>query len=122
MTRYLMHPMTTDPGAFGFNSEDATPPSHGARMEPSCALLPNQQRVVAEHAECVDRLRKLQAFIADADGPFQTLCDEEQRRLVHQEDVMNELAIVLAQRVAAFRPGTYWVVGCELRTRPESRE
>ena len=40
MTRYLMHPMTTDPLGFGFNTEDATPPSHGARTEPSSTLLP----------------------------------------------------------------------------------
>lgn len=68
-------------------------------------LQPHQQRVVDEHAECLERLRKLRAFIANTDGPFQTLCDEEQRRLVHQEDVMNELGIVLAERVAAFTPG-----------------
>ena len=79
-------------------------------------LAPHQQRVVAEHAECVDRLRKLQAFIANTDGPFQTLCDEEQRRLVHQEDVMNELGIVLAERVAAFTPGAR-CIGCEVHTK-----
>ena len=116
MTRYLTHPMTTDPRGFGFNTEDATPPSHGARTEPSSTLLPHQQRVVDEHAECVDRLRKLQAFIANTDGPFQTLCDEEQRRLVHQEGVMNEIGIVLAERVAAFTPGAR-CIGCEVHTK-----
>lgn len=84
--------------------------------EPATTLLPHQQRVVDEHAECVDRLRKLQAFIANTDGPFQTLCDEEQRRLVHQEDVMNELGIVLAERVAAFTPGAR-CIGCEVHTK-----
>ena len=116
MTRYLMHPMTTDPRVFGFNTEDATPPSHGARTEPNSTLLPHQQRVVAEHAECVDRLRKLQAFIANTDGPFQNLCDEERRRLVRQEDVMNELGIVLAERVAAFTQGAR-CIGCEVHTK-----
>ena len=79
-------------------------------------LAPHQQRVVDEHAECLERLRKLRAFIANTDGPFQTLCDEEQRRLVHQEDVMNELVIVLAERVAAFTPGAR-CIGCELRAK-----
>lgn len=117
MTRYLLHPMTTDPRVFGFNTEDATPPSHGARTEPNGTLLPHQQRVVAEHAECVDRLRKLQAFIANTDGQFQTLCDEEQRRLVRQEELMNELGIVLAERVAAFTQGAR-CIGCEVHTTP----
>ena len=80
-------------------------------------LAPHQQRVVDEHAECVDRLRKLQAFIANTDGPFQNLCDEEQRRLVRQEELMNELGIVLAERVAAFTQGAR-CIGCEVHTTP----
>ena len=79
-------------------------------------LAPHQQRVVDEHAECLERLRKLQAFIANTDGPFQNLCDEERRRLVRQEDVMNELAIVLAERVAAFTKGAR-CIGCEVHTK-----
>lgn len=31
-------------------------------------LQPHQQRVVDEHAECLERLRKLRAFIADEKG------------------------------------------------------
>ena len=76
---------------------------------------------MAEHAECVERLRKLQSFIADKDGPFPTLCPEEQRRLAHQEDVMNELGIVLALRVAAFTPNAI-CIGCELRIVPPKRD
>ena len=47
MTRYLMHPMTTDPRVFGFNTEDATPPSHGARTEPNSTLLPQPASIAA---------------------------------------------------------------------------
>ena len=103
MTRYLMHPMTTDPRVFGFNTEDATPPSHGARAEPNSTLLQHQQRVVDEHAECLERLRKLRAFIGDAKGPFRQLDDAERYRLMRQEYVMTELATVLTERVAAFQ-------------------
>ncbi len=67
-------------------------------------FAPHQQRVVDEHAECLERLRKLRAFIGDAKGPFRQLDDAERHRLMHQEDVMTELATVLAERVAAFQP------------------
>lgn len=67
-------------------------------------LAPHQQRVVDEHAECLERLRKLRAFIGDAKGPFRQLDDAERHRLMRQEDVMTELATVLAERVAAFQP------------------
>ena len=79
-------------------------------------LQPHQQRVVDEHAECLDRLRKLRAFIGDAKGPFRQLDDAERHRLMHQEDVMNELVIVLAERVAAFTPGAR-CIGCEVHTK-----
>lgn len=67
-------------------------------------LAPHQQRVVDEHAELLERLRKLRAFIADSKGPFHTLDDAERHRLAHQEEVMTDLAMVLAERVAAFMP------------------
>lgn len=67
-------------------------------------LAPHQQRVVDEHADLLDRLRKLRAFIADEKGPFRSLDTAERRRLMHQEDVMTDLAIVLAERIAAFMP------------------
>ena len=66
-------------------------------------LAPHQQRVVDEHAECLERLRKLRAFIADEKGLFRQLDDAERHRLMHQEDVMTDLATVLAERVAAFQ-------------------
>lgn len=67
-------------------------------------LQPHQQRVVDEHAECLERLRKLRAFIADEKGPFRSLDRAKRQRLLRQEDVMTELAMVLAERVAAFIP------------------
>ena len=72
-------------------------------MTTTTTLQPHQQRVVDEHAECLERLRKLRAFIGDAKGPFRQLDDAERHRLMHQEDVMTELATVLAERVAAFQ-------------------
>ena len=51
-------------------------------------LAPHQQRVVDEHAECLERLRKLRAFIGDAKGPFRQLDDAERHRLMHQEGVI----------------------------------
>ena len=67
-------------------------------------LQPHQQRVVDEHAECLERLRKLRAFIADEKGPFRSLDRAERKRLLRQEEVMTDLAMVLAERVAAFIP------------------
>ena len=67
-------------------------------------LQPHQQRVVDEHAECLERLRKLRNFIADEKGPFRSLDRAERKRLLRQEEVMTDLAMVLAERVAAFMP------------------
>ena len=67
-------------------------------------LAPHQQRVVDEHAELLERLCKLRAFIADDKGPFRRLDDAERHRLMRQEEVMTELAENLAERVAAFTP------------------
>ena len=72
--------------------------------EPATTLQPHQQRRVDEHSELLERLRKLRAFIGDAKGPFRQLDDAERHRLMHPEDVMTELATVLAERVAAFQP------------------
>ena len=67
-------------------------------------LAPHQQRVVDEHADLLDRLRKLRAFIGDEKGLFRSLDTAERHRLMHQEDVMTDLAMVLAERIAAFLP------------------
>ena len=67
-------------------------------------LAQHQQRVVGEHAECLERLRKLRAFIGDAKGPFRNLDRAECKRLLRQEEVMTDLAMVLAERIAAFMP------------------
>lgn len=73
-------------------------------MTTTTTLQPHQQRVVDEHAECLERLRKLRAFIADEKGPFRSLDRAERKRLIRQEDVMTDLAMVLAERIAAFIP------------------
>lgn len=67
-------------------------------------LAPHQQRVVDEHADLLERLRKLRAFIGDEKGLFRSLDTAERHRLMHQEDVMTDLAMVLAERIAAFLP------------------
>lgn len=68
----------------------------------AATLQPHQQRVVDEHAETLERLRKLRAFIADEKGPYRSLPPAEQIRLARQEDVMTELVEILAERIAAF--------------------
>ena len=101
MTRYLMHPMTTDPRVFGFNTEDATPPIHGARTEPNSTLLPHQQRVLDEKAARDGEISRLDAFI-NAGPIFATLPTDEQARLRRQLDVMRELSVILGERIANF--------------------
>ena len=63
---------------------------------------PHEQRVVDELAELLDRLRKLRAFIGDKLGRWSTLPVAEKARMQHQEAVMSELAIILAERIDAF--------------------
>ena len=67
-------------------------------------LAPHQQRVVDEHADLLERLRKLRAFIGDEKGLFRSLDTAERHRLMHQDGVMTDLAMVLAERIAAFLP------------------
>lgn len=73
-------------------------------MTAAATLQPHQQRAVDEHAELLERLRKLRAFIADEKRPYRNLPRDERRRLMRQEDIMTELAMVLAERIAAFLP------------------
>ena len=64
------------------------------------SLQPHQRRVVVEHAEYVDRINKLQAFI---DGPIYKGVDiEEQDRLSKQLAIMVQLRDILEQRIEAF--------------------
>lgn len=65
-------------------------------------LQPHQQRVVAEHTELLGRLNALRQFIGAEKGPFRSLDRDERKRLRRQEEVMTELAEVLAERIAAF--------------------
>ncbi len=69
--------------------------------EPTSTLQPFQQRVVAEKMEREQEIARLQAFIRDGDA-FATLPVEEQARLRRQLDVMHELVVVLADRIANF--------------------
>ena len=63
-------------------------------------MQPHQQRVVEERAELEDKLGKLQTFILSE--RFVSVPDDEQGRMVLQHHIMNALALVLEQRIAAF--------------------
>ena len=61
---------------------------------------PHQQRVVDERAELVDKITKLDSFVAGS--MFSTLVMEEQGRLSKQLEVMRDYATVLQARIDAF--------------------
>ena len=65
-------------------------------------LQPHQQRVVNERDDLQDRIEKLVAFI-DASPIFRTVGEEEQVRLLHQQDYMGNYLNVLNLRIAAFK-------------------
>lgn len=60
-----------------------------------------QQRVIAEHADLVEKHGKLFAFIYD-NPIYLTLPVEEQERQRKQMDLQGQLCDILAQRIAAF--------------------
>ena len=64
-------------------------------------LAPHQLRVVAERNELQSRLEKLAAFISSSPN-FRTVDEEEQIRLLHQQDYMGNYLNVLNLRIAAF--------------------
>jgi len=66
----------------------------------SPTLLPHQQRVVVEHADLDDRLKKLQAFLPT--DTFATLDADEQERLHAQVAAMCDYSNVLSERIDAF--------------------
>lgn len=64
------------------------------------AYAPHQQRVVDERAELVDKITKLDSFVAGS--MFSTLVMEEQGRLSKQLEIMRDYATVLQARIDAF--------------------
>lgn len=63
-------------------------------------LQPHQQRVVQEKQELDERLSKLHSFLGSQ--VFNSLDADEQSRLRRQADLMNQLSIVLGERIAKF--------------------
>jgi len=63
-------------------------------------MEPHQQRVVDEKNELDERLAKLNEF--GKGEIFPTLPEAEQARLKKQSGLMDELSVVLAERIAAF--------------------
>ncbi len=70
--------------------------------EPATGLQPHQQRVIAERADLQERLDKLTLFINTQ--AFLGIQYAEQRRLIRQQGLMQELRDVLDERIAAFKP------------------
>lgn len=65
-------------------------------------LLPYQERVVAEHADLLERMDKLTDFIA---GPiFKQLPEVDQYLLCSQYTAMSEYARILCKRISRFEP------------------
>jgi hypothetical protein len=61
---------------------------------------PHQERVVAEEAQLVERLDKLEAFLHD--DRFVKLADEDKELLERQVRLMREYADILKERIARF--------------------
>lgn len=70
--------------------------------EPATTLQPHQQRVLDEHAELAERLRKLGKFITDTPAVFLALPLEEQDLLHQQHAAMTQYHDILVQRIAGF--------------------
>lgn len=62
--------------------------------------VPHQRRVLIERNELVSKLRKLQAFIGG--DVYQSLDQQEQKRLGMQQDAMSTYADILNDRIKAF--------------------
>lgn len=65
------------------------------------ALLPHQQRVVAERNEVAARMEKLAVFIIE-DPAYRELHQAEKDRLNRQGEIMGQYVQVLDERIAAF--------------------
>ena len=64
-------------------------------------MQPYQERVISEKADLDKRIDNLADFIQDNDI-FLDLDEAEQDRMNRQLDIMNDLADVLGERIAAF--------------------
>lgn len=65
------------------------------------ALAPHQQRVVDEKADLDKRATALSQFIG-CNPLFQTLPEDEQKRMETQNSLQWQLSKVLGERIAAF--------------------
>lgn len=65
-------------------------------------MQPYQQRVIAERAECHERIERL--FVFTGAQAMRGLDLDEQMRLVRQLNLMRQLRDVLDERIAAFKP------------------
>jgi hypothetical protein len=70
--------------------------------QPAPDLQPHQQRVIAVRDELRERIIKLTCFINTQE--FLGIQYAEQRRLIRQATLMNELREVLDERIAVFKP------------------
>jgi len=59
-----------------------------------------QQRVYAQHEELMKRREKLEMFVQSI--KFSILPREEQGRILHQSQIMEQYANILGERIAAF--------------------
>lgn len=65
-------------------------------------MQPYQRRVIAERAECHERIERL--FVFTGTQAMRDLDLHEQMRLVRQLNLMRQLRDVLDERIAAFKP------------------
>lgn len=71
------------------------------KVDVASNLPPHQQRVLQEHAELEEKLKKLGDFI-QSNPLYETLPEEEQRRLTNQHFHMAEYEEILRERIAPF--------------------
>ena len=65
-------------------------------------IPPHQQRVINERSELFDKVEKLQVF-TNGNVVFNSLPDDEQKRMVNQYYAMSLYLDILDQRISAFR-------------------
>jgi hypothetical protein len=67
---------------------------------------PHEQRVIDEHSELKDRLKKLCYFLAKGGAIYSGLPIDEQARLRRQAAAMQEYSSILDERIENFPPVT----------------
>jgi hypothetical protein len=65
-------------------------------------MQPHQERVILEKRELDDKLNKLAAFLQG--GIFAALAAEDRELLKQQAHHMKEYSVILAKRIANFKP------------------